>query len=70
MSEVAVFQCGLPRGHKCDDNGPFLSGGDDVPTLPEKEVRELGLRGYTWGSVTCSVCGMTAMDRSLWEDHE
>jgi hypothetical protein len=69
-NSLTVFQCGLPNDHKCDNAGPAMAGGDDVPTLPEQEVRERGLRGYTWGSVTCSVCGMTAMDQDLWRGHE
>lgn len=62
----ARFECGLPRDHTCDNDGPEIMGGDNVPTLPGEEVRQKNLRGYSWGSVTCSVCGMTAMDRSLW----
>ena len=68
MSEVTSFICGKPRDHKCDDNGPVITGGDNVPTKLQSEVMGKGLRGYTWGSVSCSVCGNTAMGNSYWED--
>jgi hypothetical protein len=69
MSEqLTVFTCGAPRDHECDTDGPEMMGGDDVPTLPGKEVRERNLRGYTWGSVTCSKCGLDNMSLSMWRD--
>lgn len=66
MTYADAFLCGPPRDHECDSVGPFFYGGDDVPTLKERPPE--GVRGYTWGSVSCSVCSMTAMDRSLWLD--
>lgn len=65
MSEITAFVCGKPRDHKCDSNGPTLYGGDGVPTVTDQSKAG---KGYTWGSVSCSVCGMTAMDKSMWED--
>lgn len=62
--EITVFMCGPPKDHKCDDNGPFLYGGDGVEITTD---RSKAGKGYSWGSVSCSVCGMTAMDRSTWE---
>ena len=61
------FECGLPRDHKCDDKGPIVYGGPEVDTTldPPESVR-----GYTWGSVSCSQCGLTAMERSYWDDQE
>lgn len=65
MSDIQVFQCGPPKDHKCDDNGGFVYGlRDGTVTDDEKRARN---EGCTWGSATCSVCGMTAMDRSMWE---
>ena len=63
--QAQVFTCGLPRDHKCDDNGPFLYGGDNVPTVTD--VKRAG-KGYSWGSASCSKCGRTAMERSPWEE--
>ena len=69
MGEVTVFQCGAPKDHKCDDDGPVVCGGENEDgtywTGPDTPTNRERAR---WGSVTCSVCGMTAMDRSLWED--
>lgn len=68
MSELQVFMCGAPKDHKCDDNGPELCGGTDAkgnswqgPPNEENRCRA------NWGSVSCSVCGMTAMERSMWD---
>lgn len=66
MSEtIAIFECGLSRDHKCDDDGPVLYGGDEVETTTDKNKAG---KGYSWGSVSCSKCGLTAMERSYWED--
>ena len=65
MNDVTVFHCGLPRDHQCDSTGQFIYGGDDVPTVTDPK---LAGKGYSWGSATCSVCGMTAMDQALWRD--
>jgi len=62
---LTVFTCGAPRDHECDDNGPELYGGDNVPTVTDPSKAGMG---YTWGSVSCSKCGMTAMDASVWRD--
>lgn len=63
--QITVFTCGTPKDHKCDDDGPFiyqLNSGEI--TDDEKKART---KGCSWGSTTCSVCGMSAMERSLWE---
>lgn len=60
-----IFQCGPPTDHECDSDGPFVYGGDDVPTITD---RSKAGKGYSWGSATCSKCGMTAMELSLWRD--
>lgn len=65
MSDIQIITCGKPRDHKCDDNGPTLYGGDNVPTTTD--VNKAG-KGYSWGSVSCSVCGNTALENSYWED--
>lgn len=62
--KLQVFMCGNPRDHKCDDYGPFLYGGPEVETTSD---REKAGKGYTWGSVSCSICGITAAERSYWE---
>lgn len=61
MDKVKVFVCGPPKDHKCDDNGPTVYGKEDGTTTTDRNER------HTWGSVTCSVCGMSAMERSYWE---
>lgn len=65
-SNLTVFACGPRRDHKCDSNGPFLYGGNDVPTLTSPPPA--GVRGYTWGSVSCSVCGTSGIDNAVWTD--
>lgn len=66
MSEqIIVHICGPRKDHECDDNGPFMYGlRDGTVTDNEEQVKK---EGCSWGSVTCSVCGITAMDRSMWE---
>lgn len=70
MSEqTTVFMCGPPRDHKCDDKGPELCGGENEDgtywqgPASDRENRERA----NWGSVSCSICGMTAMERGMWE---
>lgn len=63
--EITVFTCGNPKDHVCDMDGPTLYGGEDVE--PTTDISKAG-KGYTWGSVTCSKCGRTAMENSFWED--
>ena len=65
MSEITGFLYGPRRDHECDTKGPFLYGGDEVETTTD---REKAGKGYTWGSASCSKCGMTAMELSLWRD--
>ncbi len=64
-AELQVFTCGVPRDHKCDDNGPVIYGLTDGTTTDSRE--RATKEGHTWGSVTCSVCGMSSMDRAMWE---
>ncbi len=65
-SALTIFTCGPRRDHKCDSNGPFLYGGDGVPTRTSPPPA--GVRGYTWGSVSCSVCKGAAIDDAVWTD--
>lgn len=62
---ITVFACGPRQDHVCDDAGPFLYGGDSVPTVTDQK---LAGRGYSWGSTSCSVCGDTSMNRAMWQD--
>lgn len=72
MKSAKVFICGgKPTDHVCDNDGPQVCGGEDengnhfeVPATPENRQR----KGIRWGSVTCSKCGSTNMERSMWED--
>ena len=61
---AVIFQCGPKRDHECDSEGLFLYGGDDVETTTD--VTKAG-KGYSWGSVSCSKCGMTAQEKALWD---
>lgn len=68
-NSTAVFECGKPRDHECDGNGPELCGGEnDDGTYWQGPATDENKRRARWGSVSCSKCGMTAMERSLWED--
>ena len=62
---LTVFTCGPVTDHKCDTDGPTLYGGDGVATTTDQEIAG---KGYTWGSVSCSKCGTTAMDNDQWND--
>lgn len=62
MSEASIFICGPKKDHKCDTEGPMIYGGDDVPTVTD---RSKAGKGYSWGSVTCSICGSDAMTESV-----
>lgn len=70
MKDVQVITCGPPKDHKCDSDGPTLCGGENEDgsywkgsdSLPENRKRA------RWGSVSCSQCGMTAMELSMWID--
>ena len=65
--KLTVFMCGPPKDHKCDAEGPTILGGvrdGQVWTGPDTPLNR---RNCTWGSVSCSICGMTAMEKSMWE---
>jgi len=69
MSDIQIFHCGPPKDHICDSDGPELCGGENpdgtywqgLASDPESRRRA------RWGSVSCSKCGMTAMERGMWE---
>lgn len=65
--ELKVFMCGPPKDHECNFNGPTVLGGNDSegnfwigPDTPENRSRA------SWGSVSCSLCGITAYETSQW----
>ncbi len=64
--EVKAFICGPPRDHECDDIGPYVAiypDGREVPVYdPEKDFP----KGTVGGSVTCSICGRSSMQTSMW----
>lgn len=63
--KVSVFVCGPPKDHKCDDDGPFVYGlSSGEITSDESRAKK---EGCTFGSTTCSVCGTSSMERSMWE---
>lgn len=67
MSEVTIFMCGPKKDHECDTDGPELIGGDDWQMELLKAKSE-DKRRARWGSVSCSKCGMSAMEADLWRD--
>ena len=62
--EITVFLCGAPRDHECDYKGPTVWGWDDGRTTNDRRIAQRDKS--TWGSVTCSICGVSAMERSAW----
>jgi len=69
MSDLQVFICGRLKDHKCNHDGDEMLGGDDWQ-MKLKEATEENKRMAKWGSVSCSICGMTAMESDMWSDHE
>lgn len=65
-NSTQIFTCGPPVDHECDDNGPVVYGLTNGEITADKQRAQK--EGHSWGSVTCSRCGMSAMDRSLWRD--
>jgi len=66
VDNVSVFTCGPPKDHECNSDGKFLYGLSNGTTTYDLAVAKQF--GYTWGSVTCSVCGMSSMEKSMWQD--
>jgi hypothetical protein len=70
--EITALQYGPLAGHECDNDGPFLWGGENEcgqiwigPNTHENRSR------YTWGSVSCAQCGVTSIERGvlrLWQN--
>lgn len=65
-----VHVCGPRKDHECDSNGPWEyymrdKDGNTYVTRDESEARRGQCSG---GSVTCSKCGMSAQELSLWRD--
>jgi hypothetical protein len=52
--ELTMFQCG----------GPLCSSGDGKPCDDDGP----GVKWESGGSVNCSRCGQTALDRAMWAD--
>lgn len=67
MNQEIVFKtCGLK--HQCDDKGEFIVGYSDGTEIPETKAkeREDWPRGITYGSVSCSQCGNSEIQTSMW----
>lgn len=68
MTGLQVFTCGLPKDHECNRDGEFCYGlKDGTITFSEKRAKD---EGCEWGSVTCTICGRTAMENDMWRDWE
>jgi hypothetical protein len=46
------------RDHECNENATLYGLPDGTVTNDEERAKR---EGATWGSVACSVCGLTAM---------
>lgn len=67
MSDLTVFVCGTKPVHECDSDGPAMCGGEnpDGSYWRGLESDPENRRRANWGSVTCSKCGVTAMDKDM-----
>lgn len=68
--DLQIFVCGSKPQHQCDDKGKWEwymtePDGSTRITYDEAEARK---RRCSGGSVTCSVCGISSQERSLWLD--
>jgi hypothetical protein len=62
MGEATAIICGGKRDHECDSDGPGVLVLDDGTEIPEtKENYEKFRDRVRGGSVTCSVCGRSAI---------
>jgi len=63
-----AIQCGKPRGHTCDSNGPGVLILTDAPY--EVEDNDENRKKYDslvcGGSVNCSQCGRSAYSAMMW----
>lgn len=65
------FQCGTDPNHLCNTDGPNVCGGfdDDGNGWVKLDVPE-NRKGATWGSTSCSICGMAVLEFvSQWRDY-
>jgi hypothetical protein len=71
MSEgITGFICGPRRDHECNVDGPEICGGqddDDVGIAWRDIATPENKKRAQWGSVSCSICGLTSMERGMWE---
>ncbi len=66
--DLTVFMCGPKRDHECNSDGPEMCGGIDKDgECWEGPATEENKKRANWGSVSCSICGMTAMEKGMWE---
>lgn len=64
--KVTVHVCGPNRNHTCDSDGPWLHYLEDGTIKKGNYLSPYDQERCTGGSASCSVCGMSAMNRSLW----
>lgn len=64
---IQVFECGPPTDHKCNSDGPVMCGGSEPEPWQKVDSPE-NRKGASWGSVSCSICGRTAMEVGMWND--
>lgn len=64
---VTIFVCGQPKDHVCDDVGPIIIGGENEDGTFWQEFEDIkNPLPHTWGSVSCSICGTTAIEKGYW----
>jgi hypothetical protein len=65
---ITGFICGPRRDHECNTDGPEICGGEDESgELWQDVATEENRKRALWGSVSCSICGMSAMEKGFWE---
>lgn len=66
---TTIFICGPKRDHECNADGPEICGGEDKVTGEpwQGEATVESRKRATWGSVSCSICGMTSTEKGMWQ---
>ena len=70
-SKISVFICGSQQNHECDSSGKaimILRDGRRVESTEEnfQKYQASGEVGVMGASVTCSICGKSAIEQAMW----
>lgn len=67
--DLIIFVCGPARDHICDTNGPSVVFNNTEEMLESEARKKKDFpKGWSGGSVTCSVCRASAYETSMWRD--